>query len=169
VKIDRSQLVGKNGKILTEALFWETNRDREAYAPLFTLKPVEHMGCPSLKQIYLEHRDPTEYTFAMSVFGSWQHWEALTSLIWFKPHVEEWRSELAVLLKSEAARAALGVLSDPEAPSANKMQAARFVAEKGWEEKATKGRPKKEDIQKAARQVAETNSHWDEDYKRIMN
>lgn len=166
---DKSQLIGKNGKFLTESLFWETNRDRENNEPLFTLKPAEHMGYPSLKQLYLSYRDPTEYTFAMEVFGSWQHWEHLVSLSWFAPHAEEWRGELATLLRSEAARAALGVLSDPEAPAANKMQAARYITDRGWEEKQTKGRPKKADIKKEARRLAETSSHFEDDFKRIMN
>lgn len=166
---DTNKFKAANGRFLTEALFYETSRDRTAYPPLFTLKPDEHQGLPSLKQIYLQHKDPTEYTFAMNVFGSWQHWELLTGLSWFGPHVEEWRKELAVLLQAEAAAAALGVLSDPEATASTKMQAARYIADQGWKPKASKGRPKKEDVTKEARRIAETNSHWESDFKRIMN
>lgn len=163
------ELKGGNGRFLTEALFYETSRDRNAYSPLFTLKAEEHQGLPSLKQIYLQYRDPTEYTFAMGVLGSWQHWELLCELSWFAPFVEEWRKELAVLLQSEAAAAALGVLSDAGAPAATKMQAARYVAEQGWKPKATKGRPKKEDIEKETKRIAETRATWEDDYQRIMN
>lgn len=162
-------LVGKNGNYLTESLFFETNRDRRAYKPLFTLKPQEHKGLPSLKEIYLSYRDPTEYKFAREVLGSWQHWELLTSLSWFKPHVDEWRKELMVSLRAEAADAALGVLRDPGAQASTKMQAARFIADKGWDEKPTKGRPKKEDVRREARAMAEESKTLDDDFKRIMN
>lgn len=164
-----TQLVGKNGHFLTEALFWETNRNREAYAPLFTLKDREHEGLPSLKQIYLSHRDPTEYKFAMAVFGSLDHWEQLKSLSWFAPYAESWNRELNLLLRSEAANAMLQILADPDASPAAKTQAAKYVSEGGWNERQAKGRPKKADIQKAAREHVETNKHWDDDFARIMN
>lgn len=165
----QNQLKAANGRFLTEALFYETSRDRVAYPPLFTLKPHEHMGLPSLKQLYLQHRDPTEYQFAMNVLGSWQHWEILCGLSWFAPYVAEWRSELAVLLQSEAAKAALGVLSDNAAPAATKMQAARYIADQGWQPKQGKGRPKKSDIERAAREEARHTKVVEEDYKRILN
>jgi hypothetical protein len=163
------QLKGSNGKFLTESLFWETSRDRNTYKPHFTLKPLAHKGYPSLKLLYLQYQDPTEYTFAIGVFGSWQHWELLTSLDWFKPHIEEWRKELTVLLQSSAARAALDVLSDADAPAATKMQAARYIADQGWKPKAQKGRPKKAEVQKEARAMAETKSRVDSDFKRLFN
>jgi hypothetical protein len=163
------QFKGNNGHFLTESLFWETNKNRDNIAPVFTLKSVEHKGLPSLKQLYLQHMDPTEYTFAMNVFGSWQHWEQLKSLSWFAPYAEEWRKELMVLLRSRAAQAALDVLSSPDAPAATKMQAARYVADSGWEEKHTKGRPTKREVAKAARDIAESDKHIEDDFKRIIN
>lgn len=163
------QFKGDNGHYLTESLFFETNKNRDHRAPVFTLKPVEHKGLPSLKQLYLSYNDPTEYEFAMNVFGSWQHWELLCSLTWFKPHIEAWRKELIVKLRSRAAQAALGVLVDPQAPAATRMQAARYVGDSGWEEKAKKGRPTKADVQKEARRKVESDKHIEDDFNRIIN
>lgn len=166
---DLKQFRADNGRFLTEALFWETSRNRDAYAPVFTLKPHEHEGCASMKALYLAERDPTEYQFAMKVLGSWQHWTLLCSLSWFQPHLEEWRSELDVLLRAEAASAARSILSDESASPAAKMQAAKFIANRDYRGREAKGRPKKADIAREARKMAEHSTHTDEDYMRVMN
>jgi len=157
-----------NGRFLTESLFWETSRDRTAYPPVFTLKPVEHMGVPSLKALYLEARDPTEYRFATTVLGSYEHWRVLCSLAWFTPHIESWREELDLLIRQEAADAAREVMSNSESSPAAKMSAAKFLSERGWERKTTRGRPSKGEVAREARRLAEKSEHVNEDYKRIL-
>lgn len=164
------QLVGGNGKFLTEALFWETSiRSRDTYPPLFTLKDRDHEGCRSFKQEYLRIADPSEYRVAMELLGSWQHWQTLCACSWFKPYVEQWRGELAQLLLSQSIRAMADVLADPEAAAPSKLSAARYLAEQGWKPKNTKGRPSKADINKEARRIAEMDKDLLEDYNRIMN
>jgi len=159
---------GANGRFLTEALFWETSRDREAYAPVFTLKPEDHEGLPSLKRLYLEHGDPTEYVFAMKVLGSFQHWEALCSASWFKPHIEEWRNELDLRVQSEAVAVAMRVMESGDS-DAQKLAAARFLTDKGWKPKQGRGRPSKKEVAATAREMAESASWLNEDFNRVMN
>jgi hypothetical protein len=157
-----------NGRFLTEALFWETNRDRTKNPPVFTLKDEEHEGLPSLKAEYLRIGDPTEYRFATEVLGSFQHWKALTRLGWFQPHLEEMRAELDGLLRAEAAQAAREILGNPGASDAARLQAAKFLSDRGWSSKPGKGRPKKGDVERAAREEATAKGHLEDDYARIM-
>lgn len=161
--------LGANGKFLTESLFWETSRDRTVNPPAFTLKGSEHEGCPSMKELYLQIGDPSEYEFAQRVLGSWQHWVTLTQLAWFKPHIEEWREELMARLRSKAAMVSIEVMSDPSAPAATKMQASRYVTTRGWEDQPTKGRPSKKQVNQEARAMAQKDRDLEEDYKRILN
>ena len=121
-----------------------------------------------MKELYLRVADPTEYEFAMKVLGSWQHWEVLTSLAWFQPHLKEWREELMARLKSAAARTAVEVLNDPAAPAATKMQASRYITTRGWDDQPTKGRPSKKEVQKQAKAMAEKETWLNDDYSRIL-
>lgn len=49
----------------------------------------------------------------------------------------------------------------------NGFQAARWLAEKGWIEKAAKGRPKKDDVERAAKEAAGVRESIEEDGARI--
>jgi hypothetical protein len=158
----------ENGRFLTEALFWETSRDRVKYPPVFTLKDHDHEGCRSMKAEYLRVADPTEYEFALEVLGSFSHWKTLASLVWFQPHLAEWRDELDLSLRAAGARSAREILNSKTASEAARLQAAKFLTEKGYNKKATKGRPRKEDVSRAAREMAETGGWVDEDHARII-
>lgn len=81
------------------------------------------------KQEYLALEDPTGYAFAQAwVDGGWEIWKMLTA----RPEIKEWQAELEVRLQSKGMRdmAARGTL-----------EAARWLAERGWlpkEDKRTK-------------------------------
>lgn len=158
---------GANGKFLTEALFFETNRDRSVTAPVFTLKDREHEGLPSLKTLYLSYSDPTEYRFSTETLGSFQHWNLLCSLSWFKQHIEEWRAELDAKIKSETVETARAILASTEASEPSRLQAAKFLADHGWETKPKKGRPSKRDVERAAREATEHAGFLTDDWERI--
>lgn len=158
-----------NGRFLTEALFWETNRDRTKYAPLFTLKEEEHEGLPSMRAEYLRIGDPTEYRFATEVLGSFSHWKILRELPWFKPHLAEWQDALDAQLRAEAATAARTILNSESATDAARLQAAKFLSDRAWAKKHTKGRPSKHEVERFTREEAALTKTYEEDYKRIMN
>lgn len=92
------------GRYLTMALFAETIGFGSKYAPTYTLNEFDRNGLPSARRIYLELNDPTEYSAAMSLLGSWEHWQHLCGTPWFAPIVEAWREELKVRLLSEATK-----------------------------------------------------------------
>lgn len=133
-----------NGVFRTKSLFYETNRSPET--PVFTLKEYDHVvdgvEYPSLRRMYLEARDPSERTFAMKAFGSWDQWIKLQEAIWFIPHHKTWRGELAALLLADAIKTAYTIMEDPEASSASKLQASKLVAShsRGGDSKS-RGRP----------------------------
>lgn len=131
------------GHWLIKAMFFETSPPevREKYTS-FTLKDQEHNGYPSLKQIYLQFDDPTEYEFAQAVFGSYAHWKAICAAKWFIPYVEDWRDELEIKLRSRAIKQ----MAD-HATTEKGFSASRWLAEGSWKEK-TKGRPSKEQAER---------------------
>ena len=130
-RYSRDQLVDKMGRYMTQALFYETRS--EGYQALFTLKDYDHTvnGTTyiSLKQIYLEVADPTEYRFAMEVFGQWNHWLTILNSPVIMEHIVKWREELEVKLASMAINAMIDVAVKEGAKG---TAAAKYVAERGW-------------------------------------
>lgn len=116
----------------------------------------------------MEAEDPTEHFFAVKVLGSAEHWEQLCGCAWFKPYVKQWRKELDSLLRAKAVEVAKEVMEKDERGS-TRLSAAKFIVERAWEEKHTKGRPKKADIDRAARELAENNQTLDDDWTRIAD
>lgn len=139
-EVDKTKLKDTIGRPLTQSLFLEHNYSEYAY---FTLndddKMYEGRLFPSLKKLYLEVADPTEYQFAIKHLLGWTHWQRLNENKALVKHFDQWRQELEVMLRSEA----LLAISDMN----ENFQAQRFLAEKGWE-KGTVGRPKKSDPQR---------------------
>ena len=96
------------------------------------------------KEIFLAHRDPTGYKAAVELIGSWKHWQTMLRNARFREVVQEWNSELDVLLEAEA-------LQHLRSQAANgNTTAAKFIAKKEYKEdssnvlKNKRGRPIKE-------------------------
>jgi len=103
-KYEYSELKDNGRRFRTRSLFvemWKLTKNQD-YPPIFSLKEVEHGKYVSLKQLYLESNDPTEYRFAVSVFKDPNHWKHLCKLDWFKPYRDKWRRELKAQLRSRA-------------------------------------------------------------------
>tara|TARA_R100001086_G_scaffold250107_1_gene193953 strand:+ start:27882 stop:28397 length:516 start_codon:yes stop_codon:yes gene_type:complete len=157
-----SQLAGSNGKRKTAALFLENNYHRESEDPApFTLKDRDHRGKISLKRIYMECEDPTEYMFSQAAFGSWEHWEVLKNSTFFKPYAEAWKKELETKIRAEAI---LTIRQD----ALHNPTSAKWLAEKGWEPKATKGRPSKAEVDRERKRLAEQADTLESDAGRIF-
>lgn len=158
--IPRETLIDHVGSYRTHSLFRELNQSN--LAPELTLKEYdyEYKGriLPSLKLIYMSYEEPTEYQFAMDVFGYWKAWQKMcnSKLIW--EHVVEWREELEVKLRSTA------ILSI-YAASTDSVAAAKYIAEKGWDKRA--GRPTQAMITKTAKVLSEVDKKIEEDAERL--
>lgn len=136
MKIDKTKLKDTMGRPLSQGLFLEIGYDTE-YA-VFTLKDYDftYQGkvYPSLKRLYLEYADPTEYEFAKEYLLGWSQWKKLQGNKSLSKHIEEWREELELSLRAE------GVKGIIDAAAEGNFQAAKWLTEKGWDKKGA-GRP----------------------------
>lgn len=152
---------------LLKGLFYEmTLSDKSSV--VYTLKDKDHEGYPSLYRLYMETNDPTEWRFAQEHLDGWEHWEKLCEATWFKPIVARWRRELELRMKSQALSR---IMSEAKTASKESFQANKYLLEKGWEPKdsqSRRGRPSKDEIAKAAKEIATTNSRLEEDFERLQ-
>ena len=153
---------------LTRALFFEeTLADKSSV--VYTLKDVDHQGFPSLYRLYMELDDPTEWEVSQKLVDGWGHWEMLCASEWFKPFIERWRKELELRMKSKALAR---IRAEAKSGSKESFMANKYVLEKGWEPKesqTTRGRPSKDEIKKAANEIATNNTRLEEDFLRLQS
>lgn len=137
VPYTKDKLLDTMGRPLTQSLFLELGYNTD-YA-LFTLndddKLYQGKTYYSLKKLYLEIGDPSEYEFAKACLLGWRHWKRLQENKLIRPHIEEWREEIEVMRRSE------GILSIADQAEGN-FQAAKWLAERGWDKRGA-GRPSK--------------------------
>jgi hypothetical protein len=134
----------------------------------YTLKDHDHEGYRSLYKLYMAERDPTEYRFATKYLEGWSHWLELCECSWFKPYLERWRSELGIMIQSEAL---VNIFEEAIAPMGKNVFAAnKYLLEKGWIPKDihTKGRPSKADVKKEAVRLAQEQDRVTEDFERLL-
>lgn len=160
------------GSFLTQALFYEKNTFDNRKGVLYTLKTRDHKGFPSLKRLYFELDDPTEYKVANDLFDGWEHWLVLCELAWFKPFVQEWRTEMAVKRASESLDCMIGEVRSGgkgAAPAARYLLSSDWLAETSKGKAKKVGRPSKEDIKNKLQEQVNEMSNVDKDAERVLN
>ena len=151
------------GKWLTQALFLEMG-----YKPqmVFTLEDEdkEYKGktYPSLKKLYLELDDPTEYEVATQHLGGWEHWKRLRGNKLIANHLDKWKEELNVKLTAKGVKLAIDI-----ATTGGTFQAAKWLADTGWDKRIA-GRPSKEDVEGELKKQARDVGEFSEDLLRIV-
>jgi hypothetical protein len=131
------QLKDSMGRFRTQSLFVE--HAHPDYISPYTLKDREHKGRISMYLKYMEYSDPTEYSFAIACLGSWKHWVQLSEADWFKPFIDQWRSEL----KQKLAYERFKEMADAATKKGN-LQATKWLDEKyGLKPASKRGRPTK--------------------------
>lgn len=160
-----SEFRTSNRKRLLRGIFYETTTSDKSTV-LYTLKDEDHLGFPSLSRLYLETEDPTEYEFARLYLESWDHWQELCECSWFKDYVSRWRKELEVKIRSKALRA---IKSEATNNGKNSFAANKLLLEGGWLPKDTpkRGRPTKDEIQKAANDEVDFLKRISDDFTRL--
>lgn len=150
-----------NNKFYTISLFAETvtgSALKEGFDPIFTLKEFDYLWKKtkdsepkllySLPKLYIGHRDPYEYNFSMSVFGSHTHWLAIARTVEqknspkpLKNCILTMRADLEQALRSE------GLISLRNKAALGDTQAAKFLASKEWhKEYINPGRPTRDQL-----------------------
>lgn len=133
--VDRTKFLDGSGKRVVLQLFKEFARVDVKFKPVYTLQ--------EWKEVFLECRDPSEYSVAMTLLGDWEHWLEVRNHPVIKPHIDKWHSELEVKLRSEAIAQIKTHAKQPGGTAA-----AKWLAEKGYASEGVKkpvGRPKKEE------------------------
>lgn len=103
--IDYKELKDKGKRFRTRSLFkemWKSNPNLDK-PPIFILKADDDVdGLISVKRVYLEIGDPTEYKIAVALFKDPRHWAHLCKQGWFMEHLSKWRAELKAKIRSLA-------------------------------------------------------------------
>lgn len=158
----KDKMVDSGGKPLTQSLFLEIGYTEQA---VYTLKDQDHehngKTYPSLKRLYLEAEDPTEYLFATTYLLGWRHWQRLCENKALRRHIDEWRDELEVKLRSR------GVMQAIKNAELGGFQAAKWLADRGWDTRGA-GRPSKEEIEKEKKIQAAISDEYGADIVRLM-
>lgn len=169
------------GRFRTSSLFLETfdtTLDTALYRPYFTLADndrtlnptsmfysiIPNHTLPSLRKIYLQYSDPSEYAFAFGTFKNDKQWKVLLKCKWFHPYIDEWRDSLDAKIRSESV-AQMRRTADSGGPGA--IQAAKWLAEGGYREKQLKGRPSALDKKDALQREISVDKLLQEDAERI--
>lgn len=158
---DRSKFKDRTGKLITQSLFLENGYNEEFAVYTMTDEDKVYKGktYPSLRKLYLECMDPTEYSFATKYLWGWEHWERIVANNLMTSLVENWRVELEVKLRSLAVRSI--VLASPESYSA-----AKWIADGSWKQK--RGRPSKAELAKEKKIRERAAASVDDDSDRIL-
>lgn len=153
----------KQGKWLTQSLFLEMGYKAQA---IFTLedKDREYKGktYKSLKRLYLELEDPTEYEVSTLHLGGWNHWKRLRGNKLLAKHLDEWKDELSIKLTAKGVKLAIQIATD-----GGTFQAAKWLADTGWEKRIA-GRPSKEDVEGELKKQARDSDDFAEDILRLV-
>ena len=161
MKINKTQFKDEKGRYIVQGLFLEDRYNTEL--AVYTLDGVDKVykgkTFPSLKRLYLEMADPEEYTFAQTHLFDWGHWQRLCKNSIVSKHIEQWREELNLMLRSEGI-ATLVHLAKHE----NSYQAAKWLADEGFIKKS-RGRPSKEDIEAETKRKAKIDEEFQDDFK----
>lgn len=163
--IDKEKLTDSMGRPLTQSLFLELGYSEYA---VYTLKeydyPYKGKHYPSLKRLFLLEEDPTEYSFAEKHLLGWQHWKRLCENKAIAKHIEEWREELELKIRSQAVRDMMNMC----ASESGNYSAAKFLADRGWEKRAA-GRPSKAEKDKHLRIEEKIEEEFAADVKRLAD
>lgn len=133
--VDRTKFLDGSGKRVILQLFKEFARCDVKFRPVYTLQ--------EWKEVFLDLRDPSEYSAAMALLGDWEHWLEVRNHPLIKQHVDKWQTELEVKLRSEAIQQMKVHAKQPGGTAA-----AKWLADKGYAQEGVKkpvGRPKKEE------------------------
>lgn len=164
-KIDKTKLKDSMGRPLTQGLFLEIgyNTDFAVYSLDDFDKEYKGGVYPSLKRLFIEAEDVSEYNFSREHLLGWQHWQRLNANKMLREHFDKWREELSLAIRSEAIRSIMD-----QALEGTNFQAAKWLAEGGWDKRKA-GRPSKAELEKEAAIHNRIQEEFKDDFDRLKN
>lgn len=165
MKIDKTRFKDEKGRYIVQGLFLEDryNTDLAVYTYDGEDKVYKGVVYPSLKKLYLEVGDPSEYMFASKYLFDWPHWQRLCKNSIVSKHVDEWREELTLSLKSEGVATLIDLAINDKS-----YQAAKWLADEGFI-KNKRGRPTKEEVEGEAKRQATIEKEYSEELILLEN
>ena len=158
----RSDFLDTMGRYKTQSLFLETAYDPEAF---FTFDDVDKLykgkTYVSLKRLYLEMEDVTEYAFADAHLAGWNHWKKICGNADLRKEIEAWREELELKLTARHLKQIQKLAED------GNYNAAKYMANKEYG--TGKGRPSKADREGALKKAAMIDTETKEESARILS
>lgn len=159
---DKSIFKDKMGRYITQGLFIDFRYD-ETFA-VYTLEDQDKVykgnSYPSLRRLYLEECDPTEYNFANKYLFGWEHWLALKNNKELYKYIERWEEELEVKMRAK------GIHSLLKMSEGANFNAAKWVADGQWNQK--RGRPSKEEKERERKIRERAMAEAEEDSARVV-
>lgn len=158
---EKPEMLDTGGKPKTQSLFLEIGYTEHA---VYTLKDQDHeyngKVYPSLKRLYLEMEDPTEYEFANTYLINWRHWKRICDNKVLRQYIDEWREELELKLRCR------GVKEVIKAAEEGTFQAAKWLTDKGWDNRLA-GRPTKAEIEREKKFQSRVSDEFGADVVRL--
>jgi hypothetical protein len=126
-------------------------------------------GLINARRTFVELEDPTGYKWAMRYLGgSYEHWQRLMACSWFQDAYKGWLDELKAKLQMNSLEELKDIIAEEGAPAATRAACARYLAEAGWEPKATKrGRPGASEIAGELKRAVRESREVQDDMERI--
>ena len=130
-----SSFINDRGVHITKSVIYEMRYIMDEHVKFTTQREdvvIKDKLLYSLPKLYLSlvPSDPTEYEFAMSVFGSWEVWDKMRTNASVKKEYTKWKNEAEVKIKSEALKV---IIAEAKTSGKNAYSAAKFLQAKGWE------------------------------------
>lgn len=163
MKIDKDAMIDTKGAPITQGLFLETSYGNPENV-IYTLKSRDHVykgkTLPSIKRLFLQMEDITEYEFAYEYFLDWDHWQRIKANKLVAKHIEGWGDELEIKMRCNAIRRI------QESSDDGSFQASKFLADRGWEKRGA-GRPSKSEVEREEKIQERIDDEFALDLKRM--
>lgn len=165
MEVDKTKLRDSRGRPLTQSLFLEVGYNTEFAVYTQKDEDYEYKGkvYPSLKRLYLEHEDPTEYDFACTYLLGWEQWQRICANKVFTKMVDKWREELELKIRAQAVRDIMNTSATEKG-----FQASKWLADRGWDKRAA-GRPSKEEVDRERNMQAKIEDEYTSEVTRLAD
>lgn len=160
--MQKKYLLDGSGRPLTQSLFLEIGYTDFA---VYTLKEEDYTfkgkDYPSLKRLYLEMEDPTEYDFATTYLLGFRHWQRLCENKAIRKYIDEWREELEYKIRCRSTKQMIKLAAE------GSYQASKWLIDRGWDKRAA-GRPSKKEIEGQKAILSRVDDEYSADVTRLF-
>ena len=135
MKIDKSDFMNQHNQLRTSGLFREAASTIEKEKAVYTFNredvTIKGKTYYSIPRLFMEEIEELgEYDFVIKYFASWEQWSQICKSPRCEPYIKRMREELKAKVRADAIRLLVK-------KSKKEVNAAKYVAEVGWEKRPT--------------------------------